>query len=159
MIDSNWNIGRIWLYSGIFSGWWCYNSSHNIKINKMYEDYCHRNNINYIDIITEKIKRTESKLNINANTEKVFDFVNFDDEDNENNKTISNYVVDYIIRVSNDTFRIDLDKMKQINVNNPQKQRNIQYIDIPEEILNNKNKIILHLKGIGVKGIAGEKFN
>ena len=159
MIDFDWNISRIWLYSGIFSGWWCYNNSHNIKINKMYKDYCHRNNVNYVDLVTEKIKNTKPKLNSNVNTEKVFDFVNFDDENDDKDKQItSNFVVDYIIRVANDTFRIDLDKMKQINVNDPQKQRNIQYVDIPEEILNNKDKIILHLKGIGAKGIAGKNF-
>jgi hypothetical protein len=183
MIDFDWNIGRIWLYSGIFGGWWCYNNFHNIKINKMYKDYCHRNNISYVDIISDKIKstplhesgysgntlmcesgysgntlcNTNPKINTNMDVEKVFDFVNFDDV--ENNKIISNFATDYIIRVSNEIFRIDLDKMKQINVNDPQKQRNIQYTDIPEEILNNKDKIILYLKGINVMGIAGKKFN
>jgi len=156
MTNLDWSVGKIWLYSGIFNGWWCYSNSHNIKINKMYRDYCYRNNINYTDIVTQKIKK--QKLSVNENTQKIFDFVDFDDDKNDNEIT-NNTVVDYIIENAYDTFRIDLDKMKQINVNDSKKQRNIQYIDIPEEILNYEDKIISYLKEFGVKGIAGVKFN
>ncbi len=152
-MNLNVNINRVWLYSGIFHGWWCYNEKHNIKINRMFKDYCQRNGINFTDIICKKIK--SKKIMPKHELKEDFDLINFEDEE-EDPVHEHSIVVDYIIRVGDDTFRIDLDKMKQINVIDPKKQRSIKYIDLPEESLGNANEIIKHLKDNGVKGIAGK---
>jgi hypothetical protein len=171
MASMDFNVSRRWVYSGIFQGWWCYNDQHNSKINKMYKDYCQRNNINFTDVICKKIKQLKIKNQnlqnqnlqnqnlqnqTNKNSDELFDLVDFDDiEDSPVHEEI---VVDYIVRVADESFRIDLGIMKQINVNDPKKQRNIHYIDLPDDLLGNENKIIEHLKSHGVKGISGKAW-
>lgn len=145
---------RLWFYSGIFSGWWCYDNLHNTKLNKIYKDYCIRNNIPTKDSTNIKNKNLQKKIYSVKN----FDFVDFDDSDSDDDKNNTNEVIDYIITTNSNQFIIDFDNMKQINVSDNKKQRNIMYIDIPNEIIGDNDKIIKHLKSYNVKGIAGTTF-
>lgn len=152
----DWNSGRIWLYSGLISGWWCYSSSNNTKINIMHMDYCKRNALTYQKVPTKMNMGDPEKKN--NNLIKIYDFVDFDRNVNVNaNQNIT--LTDYIIYASNGSFRIDMSKMKQINMSNPCEHRNIKYIDIPEMLLGNADQIIAHLKNNNIKGISGKKFD
>ncbi len=129
------DVCQIWIYAGVFSGWWCYDDIHNIQINKIYEDYCARNNINNDISLTRTknmsqtnmlttIPRTVSKKNLS-----VFDPVTFDCNtsmsiDEEIN--CINEEINYIINTEHGNFRIDFENLKQINVSDPKKQRGIK---------------------------------
>ena len=156
---------RIWLYAGLWSGWWCYTGEHNDKINNIYYDYCKRNNIACENLDEEQnivLKKVESQNNIQKILDKSFDCISFeDDEGNESNfKDCQNNfkVVDYIIKTTKDNFKIDFHTMKQINLADPAKQRRIDHIEIPKNIIGNKAKLLIYLKKKSIKGIAGTLF-
>ena len=60
----------------------------------------------------------------------------------------------YKIEIGKSKYRIDFEKMKQINILDSYKQRRIKRLVIPEKIEN----IMLFLKNNNVIGISGVKF-
>lgn len=60
----------------------------------------------------------------------------------------------YILNIADNSYKIDLDEMKQINIVDVWKKRNIIRLSIPDNITN----IIDYLKGHNVVGISGVKF-
>lgn len=157
---SNDDTKRIWLYSGFFAGWWCYDEINNCKLNRIYEDYCDRNKINIVSTKTPSpIKQSIiKKLS-------VFDTVDFDtsqsltDDNNDNYKKYHNENLDYVINTINGDFRVDFANMKQINTIDSKKQRNISFLLVPREVYKNNNTYIKYLKTHDVKGISGIKFD
>ena len=152
-------ICRIWIYAGVFTGWWCYDDVQNMKINRIYKDYCIRNNINDEKIfgttdLSSVVPKILSKKNLY-----VSDPVNFDNNiiicTNNENK----YDIDYIISMSDDDYRIDFENMKQINISDPKKQKSIKQICIPYEIYIDQIAFVKYLKNYDVKGICGKKFD
>jgi hypothetical protein len=160
----------LWLYAGIFNGWWLYTSENNKKLNDIYHDYCISNNIHvdsndmYTDIYSDTDDNNTYIIenNIVVNKTHVIDIVSFDNIENDIvvNKTHTNInkINDYIINTCQGQFRIDMKNMKQINVSNPSKQRKIFFLNIQKDISINKEKLTTFLKLNKVKGIAGENF-
>ncbi len=148
----------IWIYAGVFAGWWCYDNIHNIKINRIYKDYCMRNNINNdinlkqsTDPLTT-MPKIMSKKNLS-----VFEPVNFDC--NTSVYTDDGDDFDYIINTQHGDFRIDFENMRQIDVSNHKKQRNIKQIYVPHKIYINNTTFVKYMKKYDVRGISGKKFD
>lgn len=135
----------IWLYSGVISGWWCYDKTLNSKLSKMYVKYCKQKSIDCSDFVT---------VNMKTNYEKTDDFVNFNSEncqsDSDDDKNTQ-----YIIRTTHGDYMIDFNKMIQQNLHDMSKKRNMKYIVIPQNILTNKNELEEYLSEKSVKGISG----
>jgi len=151
---------RVWLYSGFFAGWWCYDEINNIKLNRIYEDYCDRNGIN--------TKNTNTSFPIKQLTKKtlsVFDTVDFNaslssiDNDDDNYKNCHNNRLEYIINTAYGDFKVDFENMKQVNTLDSKKQRIMSFLSVPNETYKNESAFIKYLKKHDVKGISGKKFD
>lgn len=170
----------MWLYSGIVSGWWCYDKKSCTELNKMYVDYCKKKGIDYSNFIV-----VDKKNNYDTTSDLV-DFVDFSDFDdpvdlhdqsnliksdtiqsnikNKTNITNTTNTINTIngptniIRTNHGDYIIDFNKMIQKNMHDSSKKRNIKYILIPEEI--NKNELLVkkYLLEKSIKGMSGIKF-
>jgi hypothetical protein len=141
---------RVWLYSGFFSGWWCYDEKNNNKLNMIYMDYCTRNGI-----ITNITKNTSPTKNKSVRLS-VFDVVDFHTTEDVNNGA---YNIDYVINTTHGDFKIDFRNMKQINLQNFKKQQSLDFIMVPTKVYNNMSAFIKYLKKINIIGISGKKFD
>lgn len=164
------DIMRFWLYSGNFSGWWCYDPVYFDKLNKIYADYCKRMNIE--DKFTKKHKNISNiKIPIKklSDEDSCFDMVDFGSESEDDAKSV-NYqddnnaddttnLMDYNLIIDQSIIKIDFDQMKQLKISDPSKQRKIKYLDIPNKIYGNENEIINFLLHNSIKGIAGKPFD
>ena len=135
----------VWLYSGIASGWWCYDEQSMIKLSKMYINYCFKNSIDCSDFVT---------IDTKANCEMTNDLVDFNFTKSDKNDV----VINNIIKTSHGDYEIDFDRMIQFNSNDISKKRGIKYIIIPDNITNDKQKIKKYLFDSGIKGISGTIF-
>lgn len=147
------NSERIWLYSGVIGGWWCYDKNSNEKINKMYVDYAKRNNIP----IKKYVKKSNDKKII-LNNDPYSDFVDFSMYDFDNASSDDDALCDYVVNTTNGKYTINFQTMRQTNYSNPQKFRSMKKIEIPEELYGNYDKIKKFLINNNVKGVSGVKF-
>ena len=138
------NRSFFWLYAANYSGWWLYNRSQMRKIDLIYRDYTAKNGIS-----TPKSPGSPSSHDPIDDNDKIFDHVEFDD-DNYNDGEI----FDYNINVGDDEYRVDIKRMKQINIKSPDKQRSIGHISINNNLI--KDLKLKKLKEYGVKGISGK---
>jgi len=149
------NISRFWLYSGIFSGWWCYDPMYYKQLNRLFADHCKKMNIETNEQKPYKKPKPSDGL---KNNEKGFEMVDFsEDDESDYSSSDDNTAVNYMLTIGGCQFKIDMAKMKQINTQDLSKQRKIKYIDIPLHI-NDIHDIINLLIANDVKGIAGTNF-
>lgn len=171
----------IWLYSGATTGWWCYDDNDNITINKMYSEYCK----NQSKIKKEKKKtipkhRIETKKNFEETSDLVdfcdigdyYDVTNNDKKNKSYNSSLSydddlikkfNIYVDEndktnTININGSLYKIDFDKMLQINFEDIKKRRCIMCLTVSEKIFNNPFTLKKYLIDHKVKGVAGKLF-
>lgn len=150
------NISRFWLYSGLFSGWWCYDPKYYKQLNKLFVDHCKKMNIETNEQKSYKKPKSSDGL---KNNEKGFEMVDFsEDDESDYSSSDDNTAINYMLTIEGCQFKIDMMKMKQINTQDVSKQRKIKYIDIPLHI-NDAHDIINLLITNGVKGIAGINFS
>jgi hypothetical protein len=151
------NISRFWLYSGVFSGWWCYDPTHYKQLNMLYMDHCKKTNTYTNEQKSYKKPKSSDSL---EHDEKGFEMVDFSEDDSSyyDSSDDDNVPVNYILTVGGCQFKIDMTNMKQINTHDLSKQRKIKYIDIPSDITD-LHDIINLLISNGVKGIAGTNFS
>lgn len=169
----------IWLYSSnLHDTWWCYDQENIRDIQHIYMNYIDNKKIllsindNDNDIrINMQYKKSSSSNNLIENDQN-FDIIDFNKNEDEdvlfNDQTYNeSYIkkpnknrLSYIIKINFIEYKIDFDSMKQINLADPWKKRNIKKIIIPDEIINtNVNNIIHYLKNThNVIGISGIKF-
>jgi hypothetical protein len=139
-----------WLYSAAYnSGWWCYDSRSNQRIEAIYNDYNDHENINF-----------KSKVNIVKN---LYNDNNFKEKKNNDNNTVNKNItqvpLSYKLKIGNSNYIINFDRMKQINKFNEQKQRNIRRVSIPENVSNSHKYLKNKFKVKGVSGIKYSKYN
>lgn len=166
----------IWLYSGATTGWWCYDDEHNITINKMYLKHCKKkikNNktLKKKENIYDKMGNIQTKNKFDETTELVdFESENFYENSpsftNLNDDDIIkkfNIKIDYknnddILKISGKLYKIDFDKMLQINFEDIKKRRCIMCLQISEKIFNNPIQLKKYLINHKVKGVGGKLF-
>jgi len=82
-------------------------------------------------------------------------FVDFGDDDDDQMSVSKQEPLSYIMKIGTLEYQIDFNEMKQINIQNHDKQRIIKRIEIPNNITN----IISYIKNeYEVIGISGAKF-
>jgi len=145
---------RVWLYSGFFTGWWCYDEVNNKKLNIIYNDYCTRNNI-----ITNYNEQSLPLKTGNLKPE-AFDTIDFNMIAHcTDNFNIGDTNMDYTVSTDHGDLKIDFENMKQIDMTNFQKQRSINFIYVPIDMYDDIDTYIKYLKQRGVIGILGKKFD
>ena len=147
---------NVWLYSANYDGWWIYDKTSTERLNKMHKDYSIRKGLIeekeplYEKIIDSPIVQFNRKI-----SQKSSDYVVYDEEKNDSSDLSDTYdsekstCIDYIIKVANNEYYIDLDRMKQINCSDTTRQRQIKKIEVPQKItdknlvcyLRNKEKL------------------
>lgn len=144
---------KLWLYRGVFSGWWCYDSENNDKINKMYSEFCRAETP--IQITTKNFNdETDDLVNFCSNSESDSDI------ESESELSMPSVIKDkeYFIKTPHGEYKIDFNAMLQISKSDIKKRRQISHIKIPEQISTDdkltKNFLIQH----NVKGVSGNKF-
>ena len=142
-IDTN-KTTVLWFYSGIISGWWCYDDVTNENLNNMYINYCKKNGVDYSDFINIDIKPLSEVTN------EFVDFNNIADQPILSNGNL--------IKTTHGNYVIDFNKMIQQSTNDINKKRKIMYAVVQKNIFENKNKLKEYLITKSVKGIAGIKF-
>lgn len=169
--------------------WWCYDRENSNHIEYIYNDYVKvnkiKNNISSdycndgieINISNKMVKKSDFKLSsspmlvedsfIDMELNDDTDYIYYDDTNlnhNSNKKNMystksSNKLISYNITVNNKIYRMNFDMMKQINVYNPNKKRNIKKIFIEDDIIKSNNmNIINFMKKNKIIGISGKKF-
>lgn len=159
----------LWLYAGNY-GWWCYDDKTDVKIEKIYKDYLKRKKILTNEEEPDN-SATEDDSTLDSDTDdsqdiktilknKSFNLVNFSGttkhSDSESDNESEDGTVNYIISIGSFKYYLDFEHMKQINNDNPKKQRNIQRIEIDSKITDINKHLI---ENYNVKGISGVKFS
>lgn len=169
----------IWLYSEATSGWWCYDDENNIKINKMYLEFCKNKmkvNASWKKEKIEKINLKQHIIQIKQIDNDTNDLVDFSDINSENTNeqddislnsdstTISEQneneeIINNIIKTGGGKYKIDFNNMMQINHYDIKKRTFIMFLKIPENIFNNPTTLKKFLIDNKVKGVTGINFN
>lgn len=165
--------GIYWLYAANYgNGWWCYNETEIKNIEKIYKDFLKRNYNSDIESDDEQDETVAKTKSTNQNDDSsvintgavTFDMIDYsssesgDEQDNEDKLSTGTgpkALPDYTVMVGINKYLIDFENMKQININNPKKQRTILRIEIPDNITDIKKYMI---DTLNIKGIGGVQF-
>lgn len=151
-------IERFWLYSSAFNnGWWCYAPKYYKQLDAMYKQHCKKKNYNNKKVIKCVKILSSDKL---KNDEKCVDLVDFSDtneDDNDDNSDNEEQIINYTLVIDKVEFKIDMENMRQINMEDMTKRRHINYLDIPNNITD-VHDIVKFLIDHKIKGIAGTNF-
>ncbi|AYV77298.1 MAG: hypothetical protein Barrevirus31_1, partial [Barrevirus sp.] len=167
-----------WLYSSNYGNTsWCYKKDISDQIEKIYKDYMLRKGLHVtgVPIITFKpvkyTKVSKNSVTTSKNSDEEFEElelssdssdIEFADTTPAQKSPVSTPVIplSYNIKVSNGDYKMDFDLMKQVNLLDPQKQRNVKRIELPQNMMNKTvNEIIQFLTmNCQVIGISGKKF-
>ena len=171
----------VWLYSSNYGNtWWCYQREICGKVEKIYMDYCLRQKILSNDNSVKDISLTIHKKSVsttslpkvgsfveldndsdNTETESVdFESISGSESDKEELKEKKNQIISYNVTIYGTEYKLDFDLMKQINLNDTMKKRNIKRVEIPNEYRNKKASDIKQylVNTYLVLGISGKKF-
>jgi Zinc finger, C3HC4 type (RING finger) len=173
LIDNNSNI--IWAYSSNYNNlWWCYDTVSIRKLELIYNDYIKRmqgtNNENEnstpddikIKIVNKNSVSSSQSHYSNYEFEKMIIQNNHDNEVNfesmnENDSEINEPEIEitYIVKIGHLNYQINIEEMKQINIMDPWKKRNIKRI----LLINDIDHMMNYLKNThNIIGVAGIKF-
>lgn len=138
----------IWLYSGAISGWWCYDKHLNLKLNKMYINYCKQKMIDCSDFIMIDAKSYYDKTDdlVDFNSSATFD-------------ETSRYINACTIKTTHGDYNIDFNKMIQQNSHDASKKRSIKYIIIPQNIYENSQTLTKFFSENMIKGTSEGNVN
>lgn len=136
----------LWLYSANFSPkWWCYDPKTCEALENAYQSYNNSNNKKVIKVFNI-LKNLKNK---NGNNDSINSI--------GNNTNVLPTIKIHHVMIKDTLYRIDFDKMKQINVHDMTKQRNIKRVNIDQT----KNHDDL-IKGLqldhAIKGVSGVEF-
>jgi len=134
----------IWLYSGNWDGKWLYDLQSMKRLDKIYNDFTNDN-----DSISSSDSYSNDPID---DTKKKYDPVSFEgDEDDDS-------TVNYNLSIMGHEYKIDMNTMRQINLQDFKKQRSIFRFDMnPYEKLSDANKL-KKLITFGAKGVSGKYF-
>lgn len=227
------NLCNIWIYSGVFSKWWCFDEQNNVLLNNIYNDYCSHNKtynvpsyecFDSVDFDSDSIGSIYSLSTACTYDNYTCAYTDYDNSeyydcanseyynyDNSNSETIINsdhdygseyeYIINaniftknsnvgddkfsendmidftnniynnspifeslkndslpYIITIKGCNYKINFDKMKQIDISNFKNQKSIKLLQIPHKIYKNHDAFKNHMKEHNVIGISGIKF-
>ena len=183
IINTDTNKYYIWLYSSNYGNtWWCYQKQICEKVEKIYKDYCLRKQIlNSVPVITpislsvskksNKSKKSAQNLNkdafdeLDADSNSDVEFSDDDSENTDNNQNdqgnqVSQEIMSYVVTIHGSEYKLDFDSMKQINLNDTSKKRNVKRIEVLHHIRNKPmTNIIDYMKNNEfVLGVSGKKF-
>lgn len=160
----------LWLYASNHSGmWWCYDITSNKLIEELYQQKINQSNIDESD----KIKFIlDKKPEIHSTSSNIQQFssvtmtnnsnliVNFSDDVLINNNHQQPEQLSSIIKIGDQYYEIELNKMYQYNMIDKSKKRKIKRIEIPENISKgNMPGIKSYLSDENILGIAGKIFD
>lgn len=170
----------LWLYSSNYGNtWWCYKKDMCEKLEILFQDYCLRKKLLSDN---EQIKDNAISLSLKkVNKTKIFSLLNDTDDFKELNITsnsldvefcddstlttpkivkIPSQIASYTINTYGSEYKLDFDLMKQINLGDVSKKRNIKRIEIPTHMrVYSVNDMINYLiNNCFVLGVAGKKF-
>lgn len=175
----------VWLYSSNYGNtWWCYQRETCEQVEKIYNDYCLRqqilndnstskNNINLTltQNTTKKPKQTllpksfaqldTASNDSNENDDAVdFNSISSSDYNGQEETNNTNHTVSYIVNIHGTSYKLDFDAMKQINLTDTTKKRSVKRIVVPNEKRNcSANEIKQYLMNThSILGVAGKKF-
>lgn len=159
----------IWLYSSNHPKmWWCYDNANNNTIEQLYQSTITSMGNNNV-----KLSFTNEKKDDKHQTQQIvlppFSFVNttdnsnldvsFTDDHTVNNVNQNTEYVSSIIKIANQYYDIDLNKMCQINMLDKTKKRKIKRIEVPDSVSKgNMPGIKKYLSDLNILGISGKQF-
>lgn len=160
----------LWLYASNHPGmWWCYDNNSNEFIENLYQEKINSINtdetvkINFVlakktDVQPTQINLAQfSTVNVTNDSNLV---VNFSDDELVNKNNQPQDVLSSIIKIGDQYYEIDLNKMYQYNMVDKNKKRRIKRIEVPANISKgNMPGIKSYLSGKDILGISGKLFD
>jgi hypothetical protein len=168
------NKNYLWLYSTNYGNlWWCYNSQLNEYIEALYQQSVKKKDndedgikLNFAKIKTKTKTKPHNPISFTKfNFDNIMDdtndeMVNFEDEDEEEESYKSEekiVVLSPVISIGNTSYNIDLEAMKQINIHDSNKKRNIKRIEVP--FAQDSSSIYIYMEKNDIIGVSGKKFD
>ena len=163
------NKNYLWLYGSNHSGmWWCYDNNSNELIEQLYQQTININEDDKIKLVLTKKTDVTAQINIpqfstvnmsnDSNSSNLI--VNFSDDNLTDKEIHSVHQISSIIKIEDQYYEIDLNKMYQYNMIDKNKKRRIKRIEVPTNISKgNLPGVKSYLSDENILGISGKLFN
>jgi hypothetical protein len=143
--------GRIiWLYSANFDSWYIYDYDTGKHLNRIYQDYIIRKNLvpefDPFGNVTPCTPPVQSNSRGISHVSSEYVLFDNDIESTDDSCDYNRGYTTYIIEVADGKYYIDLDRMRQIDCQNLNRQKRIDRIEIPGNV--GDNSVTPYLKNV-----------